>query len=85
VSRHDEPERGDASAARDAAIAAILESGRQTRKPLPRALWIAAGVVAVICATGIVAILVGGAAPDRGSVERPSLDQRRDHSSRNRP
>jgi hypothetical protein len=55
----------------DDALEAILERGRQTRKPVPRALWIAASLVAVICATGIVAILLGDAAPARTAVERP--------------
>ena len=55
----------------DDALEAILERGRQTRKPVPRGLWIAAALVAVICATGIVAILVGDNAPARAAVERP--------------
>lgn len=55
----------------DDALEAILERGRQTRKPVPRALWIAAALVAVICATGVVAILLGDAAPARTAVERP--------------
>ena len=76
----------------DDAIEAILARGRQTRRPPPRWLWIAAGLVAVICATAIAAVLLGDAAPTRGAVERPSSSgagsgsgQRRDHSSRNRP
>jgi hypothetical protein len=62
VSRHD-----------DDALEAILERGRQTRKPVPRGLWIAAALVAVICATGVVAIVVGlgDAAPARATIERP--------------
>jgi hypothetical protein len=57
----------------DDALEAILERGRQTRKPVPRALWIAAALVAVICAIGVVAIGLGlgDAAPARTAVERP--------------
>lgn len=55
----------------DSAIEAILERGRQTRKPVPRGLWIAAALVAVICATGIAAILLGDHAAPHRAVERP--------------
>ncbi|HET7501679.1 MAG TPA: hypothetical protein VFK02_11765 [Kofleriaceae bacterium] len=44
---------------RDDQIRAILEVGRQTRKPTPRWLWIAAVVVGVICATGFVVAMLG--------------------------
>lgn len=34
------------------ALAAILEHGRRTRKPVPRGLWIAALLVGIACAVG---------------------------------
>jgi hypothetical protein len=57
---------------RNAEIEAILARARQTRRPLPRGLWMAAGLVAVICATGFVAIVLGDAAPARTAVASAS-------------
>jgi len=57
-------------------IDAILELGRRTRKPVPRALWIAAAVVAAICAIGLAAVLGGGAPPARSrSLPAPRVDR----------
>jgi len=55
-------------------IDAILELGRRTRKPVPRALWLAAAVVAVICATGLAMVLLGSPAPTR-SRPQPRVDR----------
>jgi hypothetical protein len=49
--------------ARDDDIAAIVELGRRTRRPLPRWLWIAAAIVGVVCAIGFVIVLVADHAP----------------------
>jgi hypothetical protein len=50
---------------RDEEIQAIIARARQTRRPLPRWLWLAAAVVAAICATAAAAILLGDTAPAR--------------------
>ena len=57
----------------DDQIQAILEVGRQTRKPTPRWLWITAALVGVICATGfLVAFLGDTEAPGRPVARRAS-------------
>lgn len=56
----------------EARIAAILDRGRRTRKPLPRALWIAAAIVGAICAGGFAVAMLGTAAPERASSGRPA-------------
>lgn len=66
MSRDDE-----AAATREAEIQAILERGRRTRRPLPRLLWLAAVLVAVICATGLAIVLLDDPAPGRGAGARP--------------
>ncbi|HEU4726241.1 MAG TPA: hypothetical protein VFT22_00060 [Kofleriaceae bacterium] len=48
---------------RDDQIRAILEVGRQTRKPTPRWMWIAAMLVGVLCATGFLVAMLGERAP----------------------
>src|SRR5262249_8507833 len=53
---------------RDAEIAAIVERGRRTRKPLPRGLWIAALIVGAVGAAGFAVTLVSGAEPVPGRV-----------------
>jgi hypothetical protein len=60
---------------RDDDIRAIIDRARQTRRPLPRWLWLAAAVVVVISLVAAVSILRG----DTAAV------QRRDHSSRSMP
>ena len=57
---------------RDEEIQAIVELGRRTRAKLPRGLWIAAAIVGVICATGLVVALLGAAGPAAHQVPRPS-------------
>jgi len=44
---------------RDDDLEAILDRGRQTRRPPPRGLWIAAAIVGAICAVGFVIVLLG--------------------------
>lgn len=44
----------------DARLAAIVASGRATRRPVSRAMWIAAGVVGALCAAGFVLLVLGG-------------------------
>ena len=58
---------------RDEDIRAIIDRARQTRRPLPRWLWLAAAVVVAISLVAAVAIL------------REPAVQRRDHSSRSIP
>jgi hypothetical protein len=48
---------------RDDDIEAIVALGRQTRTPSPRWLWIAAGVVGVVCACGFAVMMLGGGEP----------------------
>jgi hypothetical protein len=55
---------------RDEEIQAIIERGRQTRRPLPGWLWLAAAVVAAICATAAAAILLGDT-PARPAAQPP--------------
>lgn len=69
---------------RDDEIRSILERARQTRRPLPRWLWLAAAVVVAITVVAAVAVLLGDPAPRHagpgfGSGQRP------DHSSRSSP
>lgn len=45
--------------ARDDEIQAIVEIGRRTRAPVPRALWIAAAIVAGVCTIGLAVALLG--------------------------
>ena len=59
---------------RDEDIRAIIARARQTRRPLPRWLWLAAAVVVAICIVAAASILLG----------KPAA-QRRDHSSRSIP
>jgi hypothetical protein len=59
---------------RDDDIRAIIDRARQTRRPLPRWLWLAAAVVVAISLVAAASILLGG----------PAV-QRRDHSSRSIP
>jgi drug/metabolite transporter (DMT)-like permease len=47
----------------EAALAAIVASGRQTRKPTPRWMWIAAAVVGVLCAAGFAVFMLSPAEP----------------------
>jgi len=47
--------------ARDDEIEAITEVGRRTRKAAPRWLWLTAGLVGVICATGFGVTMLGDA------------------------
>lgn len=54
-------------------LAALAARARQTRKPVPRGLWIAAAIVIAITAIAAVSVAIGGAA------QRPS------HSSRSSP
>jgi len=56
----------------EAEIQAIVEVGRRTRKPTPRWLWIAAGIVGVICATGFAVVMLGDAEPADPPVARRS-------------
>jgi hypothetical protein len=51
--------RRDPDTDRDVRIAAILARGRQTRRPVSRALWIAAAAVATIAAIAAAVILLG--------------------------
>jgi drug/metabolite transporter (DMT)-like permease len=44
---------------RDEELLKIVELGRQTRKPTPRWLWIVAGIVGVVCATGFAIAMLG--------------------------
>ena len=60
---------------RDDDIQAIISRARQTRRPLPRWLWLAAAVVVAICLVAAASILLGD----------PAAVQRRDHSSRSIP
>jgi hypothetical protein len=46
-----------------ARLAAITDVGRRTRKPTPRGLWIAAGIVGALCAIGFVLLVVSPPAP----------------------
>lgn len=46
---------------REAAARAIAETAKRTRKPLPRGLWIAAIVVAVVCVGALAIAWFGGA------------------------
>jgi formate/nitrite transporter FocA (FNT family) len=62
----------DTEARTQARIAAILERGRRTRKPQPRALWIAAAIVGAICAGGFAVAMLGTAAPERAAIGRPA-------------
>ena len=43
---------------RDDDIAAILETGRQTRRRAPRGLWITAIIVGAICTAGFVMLML---------------------------
>jgi hypothetical protein len=54
---------------RDDDIAAILERGRQTRKPTPRWLWIAALVIGSVCTTGFAAAMLAAREP---AIARPA-------------
>jgi hypothetical protein len=51
---------------RDDDIAAIVERGRQTRRSLPRGLWIAAAIVGAVCAAGFAIILLADPGPGPG-------------------
>lgn len=45
-----------------ARLASITDVGRRTRKPTPRWLWLAAGVVGTLCAVGFVLLILGAPA-----------------------
>jgi hypothetical protein len=48
---------------RDHEIEAIVEIGRQTRKPNPRWLWFAATLVGVACGAAFLVVMLGTRAP----------------------
>lgn len=56
-----------AGEAREAAIAAIRERGRSTRKPTPRWLWIAAAIVGGIAAIGFAIAMLSDGEPSHTS------------------
>jgi hypothetical protein len=56
-----------AGEAREAAIAAIGESGRSTRKPTPRWLWIAAAIVGGIATIGFAIAMLAEGEPAHAS------------------
>lgn len=53
----------------EAAISAIAERGRRTRKRPPRWQWVAAGVVGLICMIGFAAAMLGEPVPGHRRVE----------------
>jgi hypothetical protein len=65
--------------ARDDEIQAIVEIGRRTRAPVPRALWIAAAIVAGVCTTGLAVALLGepaaGPARTQAQAQAPTQAQ----------
>jgi hypothetical protein len=63
--------------ARDDEIQAIVEIGRRTRAPVPRALWIAAAIVAGVCTTGLAVALLGepAAGPARTQAQAQAQTQ----------
>jgi len=63
---------------RDEDIRAIIDRARQTRRPLPRWLWLAAAVVVAIS-------IVAGASIAASVLRGEPAGQRRDHSSRSIP
>ena len=57
-------------AALAARLASIADVGRRTRKPTPRWLWIAAGVVGTLCTIGFVLLVLGEPAAVPHTVNR---------------
>jgi hypothetical protein len=45
-----------------ARLASIADVGRRTRRPTPRWLWVAAGIVGTLCAIGFVFLVLGAPA-----------------------
>jgi hypothetical protein len=60
---------------RDDDIAAILESGRQTRRRTPRGLWIAAIVIGAICAAGFAVAMLAPRDPTAHVRERRDVER----------
>lgn len=56
----------------EAAIAAIAARARQSRKPTPRWMWIAAAVVGALCAAGFVIFMASPGEPPAHPLARTS-------------
>jgi hypothetical protein len=66
----------DARDAQEARLRAILARGRQTRKPTPRWLWIAAAIVGAICAVGFAVVMLADRGPPNADDASHRLERR---------